>query len=110
MPVYTPLRLGQAQPGVAYSNLYVVPVAKSAIVKGLVVCNTTGGSVALDVSLVASGGTAGVTNNVIAQHVIGPYATVMYTFDQVLATGGFVAMKASTAAALTLTLSGVEFA
>jgi hypothetical protein len=95
---------------VAYSNLYVVPAAKSAIIKGLVVCNTTGVSVALDVSLVASGGTAGPTNAVIAAATIPPYTTTVFTFDQVLATGGFVAMKASTAAALTLTLSGVEFA
>jgi hypothetical protein len=108
MPVYTPTRLGQAQPGVAFSNLYVVPAAKSAIVKGLVVCNVTGGSIALDVSLVASGGTAGDTNAVIRNHIIQPWATVMYTLDQVLATGGFVAMKASAASSLTLTLSGVE--
>jgi hypothetical protein len=107
---YTPTRLGQAQPGTGYGNLYVVPAAKSAIIKELVVCNPTAGSVALDVSFVASGGAAGVTNAVIANAVIGAYATVIFTFAQVLATGGFIAAKASAAASLTVTASGVEFA
>jgi hypothetical protein len=107
---YTPKRLGQAQPGTSYGNLYVAPADKSAIIKELVVCNPTAGTVALDVSFVASGGTAGVTNNVIANHVIGAYSTVIYTFAQVLAASGFVAAKASAAASLTVTVSGVEFA
>lgn len=64
----------------------------------------------LDVSFVASGGTAGVTNNVIAQHQIGAYSLVIYTFSQVLATGGFISVKGGTAAALTITVSGLEFA
>lgn len=105
---YTPLRLAQFQPGTAYATQYTVPAAKSCIVKEIVVCNPTAGSVALDVSFVASGGTAGVTNNVIANHTIGGYSTVIYTFSQVLATGGFLSAKASTAASLTVTISGVE--
>lgn len=110
MPVYTPKRLAQTQPGTSYATAYTVPASTSAIVKEIVVTNTTGAAVVLDVSLVASGGTAGVTNNVIAQHQIGAYSTVMYTFSQVLATGGFISLKAGTAAALTVTVSGVEFA
>jgi len=108
--VYTPKRLSQSQPGTSYATAYTVPASTSAIIKELVVCNVTGAVVILDVSLVASGGTAGVTNNVIAQHQIGAYSTVIYTLSQVLATGGFVSMKAGTATALTVTISGVEFA
>jgi len=110
MPTYTPVRQGQAQAGIAFSNLYVVGAGKTAIVKTLSVCNVTAGSVALDVSLVNQGGTASDANAVVRNHTIPPYATVMYTFDQVLAAQGFVAVKASVAAALTLTLSGVEYA
>jgi hypothetical protein len=108
LPTYTPKRLGQSQPGTSYATIYTA-TAVSCIVKGICVCNVTGGSVALDLSLVASGGTAGVTNNVIANHVIPPYTTVTYTFDQVLAASGFVSAKASAAASLTVTVSGVEF-
>lgn len=108
MPVYTPTRLGQAQAGVAYAALYTVPVGRSAIIKEIVVCNTTGGQVNLDVSLVASGGTAGIANAVIYSHPIDPYSTVMWTFSQVLAAGGFVSIRAGAAGALTVTASGVE--
>lgn len=104
---YAPARLTQSQPGTSYATAYTVPASTSAIVKEIIVCNVTGSAVVLDVSLVASGGTAGVTNNIIAQHQIGAYSTVIYTLSQVLATGGFISMKAGTATALTVTISGV---
>jgi hypothetical protein len=109
MAVYTPKRLSQSQPGTSYATAYTIPASTSCIIKELVVCNTTANNVTLDVSLVASGGTAGVTNNVIAQHSIAAYSMVIYTLSQVMATGGFVSMKAGTASALTVTISGVEF-
>lgn len=110
MPAFTPKRLAQTQPGTSYATAYTVPAATSCIVKEVVACNPTGGSVALDLSLVASGGTAGATNNVIANAVIGGYSTAIFTFSQVLAAGGFISAKASAAASLTVTVSGVEFA
>ena len=110
MATYTPKRLSQSQPGTSYATAYTVPGSTSAIIKEIVVCNTTGGSLTIDISLVASGGTAGVTNNVVAAAVIPAYTTVIYTFAQILATGGFVSMKASAATSLTVTISGVEFA
>lgn len=110
MAVYTPKRLSQSQPGTSYVTAYTVPASTSAIIKEILICNVTGGSVALDVSLVASGGTAGVTNNIIATASIPAYTTVIYTLAQILATGGFVSMKASAATSLTVTISGVEFA
>lgn len=108
MPTYTPTRLGQAQPSTTFGTLYTVPVGRSCIVKEIVVTNVTGGQVALDVSFVASGGTAGVANAVIYNHLIDAYSTVIYTFSQVLATGGFVSARASAGSALTVTVSGVE--
>lgn len=108
MATYTPKRLAQTQPGTSYATAYTVPGSTSAIIKEAVICNTTATPVVIDVSFVASGGTAGVANNVIAQTMIQAYQTVMFTFAQVLATGGFISMKASTASALTVTISGVE--
>lgn len=110
MPIYTPKQLGQSQPGTSYAMIYTVPGSTSCILKEVVACNVTGAAVVLDLSIVASGGTAGVTNNVIAQHQIGAYSMVSYTFSQVMATGGFISAKAGTASALTLTISGAEFA
>lgn len=110
MATYTPKRLSQSQPGTSYATAYTVPGATSCIIKEIVVCNTTASSVNIDISLVASGGTAGVTNNVVSTAPVGGYSIVVFTFAQVLATGGFVSMKATTASALTVTISGVEFA
>ena len=107
MATFTPVQLGQIQPGTSYTTVYTVPGATSVIIKEVIVCNTTGAAVVFDLSFVASGGTAGVTNNVCSQHQIGAYATVSYVFSQVLPTGAFVAARANTAAALTVTASGV---
>lgn len=105
---YAPTRLFQTQPGTSYATAYTA-TSVNCIVRELVVCNVTAAAVVLDVSFVASGGTAGVTNNVIAQHVIGAYSTVMYTFNSVLAASGFISLKAGTASALTVTGSGVQY-
>jgi hypothetical protein len=108
--VYTPKRLGQAQASTSDSTLYTVPASTSAIIKEIVVCNTTSGSVAFDVAFVAAGGSVGDSTRVIRNHTIQAYSTVIYAFSQVLATGGFVSAKAGTATSLTVTASGVEFA
>jgi hypothetical protein len=110
MPTYTPLRLDQRQAAVTDTTHYVVPAAKSAIIKEIVICNTTAGQIAAWVSLVASGGTVGDANRVVCNEVIPAWSTVIFTFSQVLATGGFVSCKASAASSLTFTVSGVEFA
>lgn len=108
MATYAATRLFQTQPGVAYATAYTVPALTSAIIKELVVCNTTAVAVTFDASFVASGGTAGVANAVIYQASINPYQTVIYSFSQVLAAAGFVSLRAGTATALTVTGSGVQ--
>jgi hypothetical protein len=108
MPVYTPKRLAQAQAAATDTTLYTA-TAVSCIVKEITVCNTTGGLVALWVSICASGATAGDSNRVICNETIGAYSTVIFSFSQVIAASGFVSAKASAATSLTLTLSGVEF-
>lgn len=104
---YTPARLAQTQPGTSYATAYTVPASTTAIVKEILVCNPTASTVTLTVSLVASGGTAGATNNVISAVPVGPGQTVIYSLSSVLATGGFISMLASAATSLTVTVSGV---
>jgi hypothetical protein len=107
---YTPKRLDQRQAAVAETTHYTVPGATSAIIREIVLCNTTSGSIAVWVSFVASGGTAGDSNRVINNEVIPANSTVIFSFSQVLATGGFVSCKAGAATSVTITCSGVEFA
>lgn len=110
MAVYTPLRLDQRQAGSAETTHYTVPAAKSAIIKEIVVCNTTGGQIAFWTSFCTSGATVGDANRVICNELIGAYSTVIFAFSQVLPTGGFVSCKAGAATSVTVTISGVEFA
>lgn len=105
---YTPKQLYQGQPGTSYATAYTA-TAVSCILREVVVANPTAGSVTLDLSVVASGGTAGVTNNIIPNAVIGGYSVVIFSFSTVMAPSGFISAKASAAASLTLTISGVEF-
>lgn len=105
---YTPTRLSQSQPGTSYATAYTVPASTSAIVKEILVCNPTTSLVTLTVSLVASGGTAGVTNNVVADTPVGAGQTVVISLSSVMATGGFISLKASAATSLTVTISGVQ--
>lgn len=101
-------RLGQVQPGVAAGTIYTAPAGRSAMVREVVVCNVTGGSVSLSLSFCVSGATPGDVNRVLKNAPIEPNATVIFTFMQVLPTGGFVSAMASAAASLTVTVSGVE--
>lgn len=110
MAVYTPKRLDQRQAATTDTTHYTVPGATSCIVKEIVFCNTTGGAIAVWISLVASGGTVGDSNRVISNEVIQANTTTSFTFAQVLATGGFISCKAGAATSVTVTISGVEFA
>lgn len=106
---YTPKRLNQYTATTSYGTLYTVPAATSTIVKELIVCNVTGSTVTLDVSFVASGGSAvAATNGVISAAPIGANQTVIYSLSSVMATGGFISAKASAGSSLVLTVSGVE--
>lgn len=108
MATYTPKRLFQVQAGTSETTQYTVPASTSTILKEIVIANTTGSAATIAVSLVASGGTAGASNRVIPTVSIAANTLVSLTFNQVLATGGFISTIAGTATALTLTASGVE--
>lgn len=110
MAVYTPTRLDQRQSAVTDTTHYTVPAAKSAIIKEIVICNTTAGQVAFWASLCLTGATVGDANRVVCNELIPSYSTVIFSFSQVLPTGGFVSCKAGAVSSLTATISGVEFA
>lgn len=110
MPTYTPTRLDQRQAALTDTTHYTVPAAKSAIVKEIVVCNTTAGQVAFWMSFCLTGATVGDANRVVANAVIPAYTTTIFTFAQVLPTGGFVSCKAGASSSLAVTITGVEFA
>jgi hypothetical protein len=72
--------------------------------------NTTAGNVTINVNLVTSGGSAGVSNLIVDNRSLSPDET--YTFPelvgQALEAGGFITTIASAATSLTIRASGRE--
>lgn len=103
-----PKRLSQHQPSTSETTRYTATGITYAILKEVVIANVTGGAVTFDMSLVPSGGTAGVANRLIPNASIDPYTTVIFKFSQVLEVGDFLSTKASAATSLTVSISGAE--
>ena len=85
-------------------------VNAKAIIDKFTVTNTSAGNVTINVNLVSSGGSAGVSNLVVDTRAIAPDET--YTcpelIGQVLEPGSFISTLASSAASLTIRCSGRE--
>lgn len=111
MAVYTPRRLAQAQlTTTSETTLYTVPGGRLAIVKQILLSNTTASTVVADVSIVPAAGSGGVTNRVASQVGVPPNSILVVDLSQVMVAADFISAKAGTANALTLTISGVETA
>lgn len=109
MSTFTPKRLGQAQAATgSYGTIYTVPASTTAVIKEVVICNTTSGAVTLDLSFVPSGGTAGAANAIFSTLSVSANETKIYSMSSVLAAAGTVQAKASAGTSLTLTVSGIE--
>lgn len=74
------------------------------------VTNTTAGAVTFNLYLVPSGGSAGVTNQIVDTKSVGVDETyvVSEAIGHWLDVGGFISAGASAATSLTLVVSGVE--
>ena len=90
------LSSGSAGTG-GFATLYTVPPGQQVAIVDIEICNTGATSATFYISLVPSGGTAGVSNALFYNAPIPPYTTVQWTGQQVLSAGGFVAAYASSA-------------
>lgn len=107
MAVYTGIRLAQVVLTTADATLYTVPASTSVIVKQIILTNTTATNATVSVSLVPSGGTAGVGNRIVEQITVPAFGVTILDINQIIPTGAFLAAKASAATTVTLTASGV---
>ena len=85
-------------------------VACKTIIDKFTVTNTNTANVTLSVNLIASGGSAGVSNLILKTRTIVPAETYQCPelVGQVLEAGGFISTLAGTATSLTITASGRE--
>jgi hypothetical protein len=117
-PTPTPQRLYQGQPGTTEATLYTAPAnttnnpspGATAILKAMLVCNTTAAAATLTLYVVPSGGTAGAANEIFDALSIAAGQTQSIDLEQYLEAGDFLAGLQGTASALTVTLSGVTIA
>ena len=110
MAAYTPARLYQGQPGTSSATLYTVPSSTTVIVKQILVANTTSTAATLTLSLVPSGGTAGVTHHIASAVTVQGNALVTFDLAQVMTAADFLAGLQGTSGALTVTISGLTIA
>lgn len=108
----------QGQPGVAESTAYTAPAYASgspyaagptALARRIIVCNPTATAATFTLYLVPTGGTAGAANTLFSAISIAAGQTQIFDVEQDLNPGDFLAVLAGTAAALTVTISGVTF-
>jgi hypothetical protein len=104
------IMLYRGQPATSIATVYTVPASTDAKITSIIMCNTTGTAATVTISVVNSGGTAGVTNRVISALSI--LANSVDTFDSPIHmnTGDFIAALQGTASAITVSISGETYA
>lgn len=93
------------------STLYTAPSGASsyAIVKEMILCNTTGTAVTVSVYSIENGGSVADNRKILSAVSIDPGTTVVFSMSSVLENAATLRAVASSASAVTATVSGVEF-
>lgn len=105
--IITPVQLGQTTLTTVFAPVYTVPASTRTYVKQIDICNTTSSAIEVFVSLVPSGGTAGIDNALFYNTTLDGYSTLSWTGTQIMNAQGTLQAKAS-GAGCTLTASGGE--
>lgn len=106
-------RLANALLTTSVDTVYTVPTGKTTRIDAIALTNTdTATAVSASVYLVASGGTASETNQVMSAQQIGPGQTVLVrgAIGQVLKQGGTIQVSATAANKINIYASGIEVA
>lgn len=99
----------QGQPGIGGGILATVPAAHKWLVTNIIITNVTNAQAWVSLSKVPNAGTAGVANRICHQLPLNGFQIV--PFDLALAmdtVGDFLWGQVQTAAAITVTISGVD--
>lgn len=102
--------LYRGQPGTSVATAYTVPASTDVKIAAIVLCNTTVNAATVTVHVVASGGSAGVTNQVIGTLSVPANSTVVVDSAIYMTAGDFIAALQGTASAVTVMISGETYA
>lgn len=108
----TPKVLASAQLAAGDNAVYTVPASKAAKLATVVLCNTSASPVVVSVSLIPSGGTVDGTHRVISGYPLaaGDSITVNELAGAWMGQGDSISVNAGSAAAVDVTVTGLEFA
>lgn len=103
-----PKRLAQFVATTSEATYYTVGAGLQALIKQILVANTSGGVVTLGLSIVPSGGTGGNANRILPNISVQPNQIVPFNLTQSMAAGDKISAIASANTAVTVTVSGME--
>ena len=107
----TPVKMaaGSALTG-SLATYYTVPATtRQAIVKEIEFCNTDTVARTVTLHIIPSGGTAAVANEIYSAITIQAGETKNFSRSTVMVAGGFIQAVASSAAVVSMSISGVEY-
>lgn len=106
---YTPkILFPTAYPSNAGNTLYTVPGGASAIVKNIVMTNTTSNDATLHLSVVPSAGSASASNRILSDHTVPANGVNTLDVSVVMPSGASLHGTNTTNQAIAVTISGVE--
>jgi hypothetical protein len=103
----TPAKLAQAAVTAGTTTIYTVPASTRTMIKEMDICNTTAGTLTLNVHLVPSGGSATTANALFYNASISANTTLQWSGVQVLNVGDTIRVQGS-GLGLTINISGGE--
>ncbi len=92
----------------SYATQYTVPGSTTAIIKEILLANTTAGVVTATVSVVPSGGSASASNNILGGINIDANSTTVVELHTLMIAADFISAKSNTSSAVNIMISGVE--
>jgi len=103
----TPTKLGTLAVTASFQTVYTTPESIRALVKDIIICNTTAGALTVDLCVVPSGGTAGSTNAILFTTSIA--ANTQYRWQGLLVTNPEDTLQVrGSSTGLTIFVSGGE--
>ena len=107
MATYTPKRLaGPAQLSTSATAVYTAP--STAIIKQIIINNTSASAVAVTAHVLPVSATASASNAIISSLTVAPNSQLIWAADIPITTGEKLSMLAATGSVITYVVSGIE--
>ncbi len=104
----TQKKMYQGQPSTSETTLYTCATSRGAIIKEIIVVNTTGTTATITMSLVTAAGAGGAANRILGAKSVPANDLIILALSTAMNVNDFITGLQGTASALTVTISGIE--